>query len=46
MPISLPDENVEQFLSDITDSIKAINVAMLEPNTPDRVDALARAVAS
>ncbi|PPR06529.1 hypothetical protein CVT26_000452, partial [Gymnopilus dilepis] len=46
MPISLPDENVEQFLSDITDSIKAINVALLEPDTPDQVDALAKAIAS
>ncbi|PPR06539.1 hypothetical protein CVT26_000511, partial [Gymnopilus dilepis] len=34
------------FLSDITDSIKDINVAMLEPNTPDQVDALAKAIAS
>ncbi|PPR01421.1 hypothetical protein CVT26_015427 [Gymnopilus dilepis] len=44
--ISLPDENIEQFLSDIADSIKAINVAMLEPTTPDQVDALAKAIAT
>ncbi|PPR03570.1 hypothetical protein CVT26_006106, partial [Gymnopilus dilepis] len=46
LPVKLPDDSVEQFLSDVSDAIKAIDVAVLAPTTPDQVEALAQAIAS
>ena len=46
LPVKLPDDSVEQFLSDVSEAIKAIDVAMLAPTTPDQVEALAQSIAS